>query len=213
MATKEDIKHDETGGPTGAEPDESRAESSPGLSVGARAPAGSAEASADGPDHEGHEDEAKPGSGDAHRTDEDDQHDDDDRGAVSPQQLGTQRFVYAAYFAAAIGIAFVMSKTLDYAWFRLQTYKPAIGEPREEVVMPVSALIGGGAAVYYWFRTRARELAEEVATEMSKVTWPTRTEVTNGTVVVIVTTIVSTVFFALMDRFWGFVSNLVYGGT
>ena len=79
--------------------------------------------------------------------------------------------------------------------------------------MPVSALIGGGAAVYYWYRTRARQLAEEVATEMSKVTWPTRTEVTNGTFVVIVTTIVSTVFFALMDRFWGFVTNLVYGGS
>ena len=61
--------------------------------------------------------------------------------------------------------------------------------------------------------TRARELAEEVAAEMSKVTWPDRTEVTNGTFVVIVTTLVSTVFFALMDRFWGFVTNLVYGGT
>jgi preprotein translocase subunit SecE len=203
MATKEDIKQDdETGGPTGAEPDESRpSEAVPDLSAGAPAPSGSAAAS----EPEAHEDEAKPES--------DASTDDDDSYAVAPQQLGTQRFVYAAYFAAAIGIAFVMSKTLDYAWFRLQTYKPAIGEPREEVVMPVSALIGGGTAVYYWFRTRARELAEEVATEMSKVTWPTRTEVTNGTVVVIITTIVSTVFFALMDRFWGFVSNLVYGGT
>ena len=200
MATKEDIKHDETGGPSGAEPAESRADSPP--------PAEATEAR----EHEEHEEEPKPESGDAPR-DDDSTDDDDDRAAVSPQQLGTQRFVYAAYFAAAIGIAFVMSKTLDYAWFRLQTYKPAIGEPREEIVMPVSALIGGGAAVYYWFRTRARELAEEVATEMSKVTWPTRTEVTNGTVVVIITTIVSTVFFALMDRFWGFVSNLVYGGT
>ena len=60
--------------------------------------------------------------------------------------------------------------------------------------------------------TRAATV-EEVAAEMSKVTWPDRTEVTNGTVVVIVTTIVSTVFFALMDKFWGFVTNLVYGGT
>ena len=30
---------------------------------------------------------------------------------------------------------------------------------------------------------------------------------------VIVTTIISTVFFALMDKFWGFVTNLVYGGS
>ena len=134
-------------------------------------------------------------------------------GAASPSQLGTRRFVYAAYFAGAIAIAFLASKLIDFGWVKAQTYKPAIGEPRDEVVMPVAALIGGGTAVYYWTHTRARELADEVATEMSKVTWPTRTEVTNGTVVVIVTTIVSTVFFALMDKFWGFVTNLVYGGT
>jgi preprotein translocase subunit SecE len=132
---------------------------------------------------------------------------------VAPTQLGARRFVYAAYFAGAIGIAFLSSKVLDFAWLKVQSYKPAIGEPRDEVVMTLAALIGAGAAVYYWFRTRARELAEEVAAEMSKVTWPSRTEVTNGTVVVIVTTIVSTVFFALMDKFWGFITNLVYGGT
>jgi preprotein translocase subunit SecE len=134
-------------------------------------------------------------------------------GVAAPTQLGTRRFVFAAYFTAAIAIAFVLSKLLDLGWLRLQSFSPAIGEPREEIVMPISGLVGAGVAVYYWYRTRARELAEEVATEMSKVTWPTRTDVTNGTVVVIVTTVVSTVFFALMDKFWGFVTNLVYGGT
>jgi preprotein translocase subunit SecE len=134
-------------------------------------------------------------------------------GAASPTQMGTQRFVYAAYFAGAIAVAFLLSKLLGFAWLKAQSYKPMMGEPRDEIIMPVSALVGSLAALYYWYRTRARQLAEEVATEMSKVTWPTRTEVTNGTVVVIVTTIVSTVFFALMDKFWGFVTNLVYGGT
>ena len=132
---------------------------------------------------------------------------------VAPTQLGARRFVYAAYFAAGIGIAFLMSKLIDAGWLKLQSYKPSVGDPRDEIVMPLSALVGGGTAVYYWYRTRARQLAEEVAAEMSKVTWPSRTEVTNGTVVVIVTTLVSTVFFALMDKFWGFVTNLVYGGT
>jgi preprotein translocase subunit SecE len=132
---------------------------------------------------------------------------------ASPSQLGARRFVFAGYFAAAIAIAFLLPKILDFAWYRLQTWKPALGEPRDEIVMPVSALVGGLTAVYYWYRTRARQLAEEVASEMGKVTWPSRTEVTNGTFVVLVTTVVSTVFFALMDRFWGFVTNLVYGGS
>ena len=134
-------------------------------------------------------------------------------GDVSPTQLGTKRFVYAAYFAGAVAIAFLMSKVIGFAWLKLQSYKPAIGEPRDEVVMPLAGLIGALVAAYYWYRSRARELAEEVAAEMSKVTWPSRTEVTNGTFVVIVTTVVSTVFFALMDKFWGFITNLVYGGS
>jgi preprotein translocase SecE subunit len=133
--------------------------------------------------------------------------------AVAPTQLGTRRFVYAAYFAGAIAIAFLLSKVVDVGWTKVQSYVPSIGEPRDEIVMALSGLVGALVAVYFWKRTRARQLAEEVATEMSLVTWPSRTEVTNGTVVVIVTTVVSTVFFALMDKFWGFVTNLVYGGT
>jgi preprotein translocase subunit SecE len=132
---------------------------------------------------------------------------------VAPTQLGARRFVYAAYFAGAIAIAFIASKALDFAWIKLQNVRPSIGEPRDEIIMPLAGALGAGGALYYWYRTRARQLAEEVAAEMSKVTWPSRTEVTNGTVVVIITTIVSTVFFALMDKFWGFVTNLVYGGT
>ncbi len=154
-----------------------------------------------------------PAEGDALRTEDEAAAEDAPVGVASPTQLGTKRFVYAAYFAGAIAIAFLLSKVLDFAWFKLQSYKPAIGEPRDEIIMPLSALIGALAAVYYWYRTRARQLAEEVAAEMAKVTWPDRTEVTNGTFVVIVTTIISTVFFALMDKFWGFVTNLVYGGS
>jgi preprotein translocase SecE subunit len=132
---------------------------------------------------------------------------------MAPVQMGTRRFVFAAYFAGAIGIAFILSKVIDLGWQKAEEYSPSIGDPRDEITMPLAALAGVLAAVYFWKRTRARQLVEEVATEMSLVTWPTRTEVTNGTVVVIVTTVVSTVFFALMDKFWGFVTNLVYGGT
>ena len=133
-------------------------------------------------------------------------------GVSAPAQLGAKRFVYAGYFAAAIGIAFLCSKFIDMAWTRLQMWKPQIvGEPHSEIIMPLSALIGVGTAWYYWKQQRTRELAEEVASELSKVTWPSKDEVMSSTAVVIVTTIFSTIFFALMDRFWGFLTNLVYG--
>ena len=135
----------------------------------------------------------------------------DDGPVAAPTQLGFRRFVYAAYFAGAIAIAFMASKVVGLAWARLAQWKPTLGEPRDEIVMPAAAVLGAVAAFYYWRRTRARQLAEQVAEELSKVTWPDRKEVQNSTFIVIVTTLVSTIFFALMDRFWGFVTNLVYG--
>lgn len=136
---------------------------------------------------------------------------DDDVDVAAPTQLGAKRFVYAAYFGGAITVAFLVSKILGYAWFRIGTVKPQIGEPSDEVVMPISAAIGAAVAFYYWKRTRTRQLAEEVADELSKVTWPDKTEVTNSTIVTLVVTALSVIFFFLMDRFWGFVTNLVYG--
>jgi preprotein translocase subunit SecE len=108
-------------------------------------------------------------------------------------------------------VAFICSKFGDLVWMRLASWKPQIGEPRGDVIMPISALIGVGVAWYYWKQQRTRELAEEVASELSKVTWPSKDEVMSSTAVVIVTTIFSTIFFALMDRFWSFLTNLVYG--
>jgi preprotein translocase subunit SecE len=128
-----------------------------------------------------------------------------------PVQLGSQRFVFAAYFAGGIAVAFLLSKALGYAWARLAIWKPEVGEPHEEIVLPVAALIGALVAFYYYRDEKTRTLAEEVASELGKVTWPSRDEVVNSTFVVILTTLIATTFFALMDRFWGFLTNLVYG--
>jgi preprotein translocase subunit SecE len=131
--------------------------------------------------------------------------------AGTPTQLGYKRFLYAAYFAGGIGIAFLGSKMGNLIWMRLAAWKPEIGEPRDDIMMPIAAIVGAGTAYYYWKKAKTRQYAEEVASELSQVTWPSRKEVTNSTTVVIVTTAFATIFFALMDRFWGFVTNLVYG--
>ena len=56
-----------------------------------------------------------------------------------------------------------------------------------------------------------RTWANEVAAELSKVTWPTREAVLNGTVVVVVASALATVYVAVLDKIWGFLTTLVYG--
>ena len=128
----------------------------------------------------------------------------------APVQLGYQRYVYAAYMAGAMLIAFLAAKIGHVAWYRLGQWKAEFGEPKDELVYPVAAVIGMGVAVYYWRKQEARQYANEVAEELSKVTWPTRKEVWNSTTVVVLTTIVMTVFFALMDQFWKYVTDKIY---
>ena len=127
-----------------------------------------------------------------------------------PTQLGVQRFVYAAFMAAAILVAFLFAKITDAVWRKLATLKPTLGEPQEEAVYDLAALVGVLLAFYAWRRREARTYVEEVASELSKVTWPSKKEVTNSTVVVVMTTLVATTFFALMDQFWRFVTDHVY---
>ncbi|MBX3202032.1 MAG: preprotein translocase subunit SecE [Labilithrix sp.] len=192
MATEDDLKKAEAEGDAG-EPEESDTPEQPaeaeGTDVRAKADSGADEAK----EAEAKEAEAK---------------DAEEEG--SPIQLGYQRYVYAAYMAGALLSAFLAAKIGHAAWYRLGQWKPELGEPQDELLFPAAGLIGVAIAVYYWRKVEARQYVNEVAEELSKVTWPSRKEVTNSTTVVVLTTIFATVFFALMDRFWGFITDKIY---
>jgi preprotein translocase subunit SecE len=134
----------------------------------------------------------------------------EEEGVGAPMQLGYQRYVYAAYMAGAMIAAFLVAKIGHAGWYRLGQWKPEFGEPKDELVFPIAGVVGVLAALYYWRKPESRQYANEVAEELSKVTWPSRKEVTNSTTVVVLTTVFATVFFALMDRFWSFITDKIY---
>lgn len=133
-----------------------------------------------------------------------------DEAASAPMQLGYMRFVYAAYMTGAMVVAFLVAKLGHLAWYRAGQWKPELGEPRDELLYVVAGFVGIATAVYYWRKPDTRQYANEVAEELSKVTWPSRKEVTNSTTVVVLTTLFATVFFALMDQFWKYVTDKIY---
>ena len=116
------------------------------------------------------------------------------------------------YYVDDTVIAFLLSKIGNLAWYRVSQWKPqwGLGDPKDELIMGVGAVIGAMVALYYWRKKKARQYIEEVAEELSKVTWPSRKEVTNSTAVVVFTTLSMTVFFALMDQFWRYVTDKIY---
>lgn len=142
-------------------------------------------------------------------TSEEPSEDEADEGGT-PLQLGYQRYVYATYMAGAMLVAFLVAKVTHMVWSRLGQWKPALGEPVDEILYTAAGLVGVLVAVYYWRKPEARQYTTEVAEELAKVTWPSRKEVTNSTTVVVLATLFATVFFALMDRFWGYLTDQIY---
>ena len=55
------------------------------------------------------------------------------------------------------------------------------------------------------------EFLQQVRTEVSKVTWPTRKETQAATLVVIVTVIISAIILGAFDAVWSFATDKMYG--
>jgi preprotein translocase subunit SecE len=140
---------------------------------------------------------------------------------TTASQLGSARYVHAAFFAAGILVAYVTGKLLTLFWNSLAEWPAAVrvvprllsfGEgERETFGLVAGAVIGVITIVQIYRKDHIRRWADEVAFELSKVTWPNREMVTSGTIVVVIASMIATAYVALLDKFWGFVTNLVYG--
>lgn len=135
--------------------------------------------------------------------------------------FGSERYVHAAFFAAGILAAFVASKMFVLVWNSLSGWSPAVRalpqlvgyteEQRDSIGLVVGAVIGALTVIQAYRKESVRIWASEVAAELSKVTWPTREAVLNGTLVVVVASALATVYVTILDRIWSFLTTLVYG--
>ena len=143
----------------------------------------------------------------------------EERGAAGT--LGAAKYVHAAFFAVGILAAFLGSKILGGAWTRLAEWPAAVHavpqlvafseEQRDTYCLVGGAVIGALGVLQAYRKESVRAWADEVATELSKVSWPNREAVMNGTLVVIVASMIAAVYVAVLDRFWSFLTTWVYG--
>jgi preprotein translocase subunit SecE len=141
--------------------------------------------------------------------------------APTATTFGSERYVHAAFFLAGILAAYVASKTIGMAWSSISGLPAAVRavpalvsyteEQRDGISLAMGAGVGTLAVVQAYRKENVRIWANEVAAELSKVTWPTREAVLNGTLVVVVASAIATFYVAILDRLWGFLTTLVYG--
>jgi len=145
----------------------------------------------------------------------------DAEGAPATGALGVERYVHAAFLAAAVVAAYVLGKVLAAGWSYLLDWPDAVRqfpalleyteEQRGSLTLLIGAVLGALLVLRYYRRPFVRNWATGVAGELSRVTWPSKDAVTSGTVVVLVAGAVATFYVAVLDRLWGYLTNLVYG--
>lgn len=100
---------------------------------------------------------------------------------------------------AACVVAFLTSHLVEAVW-----------PGHENIASEIGVVVGIVAMVIAWKNIRLRTLAMETIEELAAVTWPTKDETSTATVVVLATTVVASVVIFAMDRFWNWITNVIY---
>jgi len=115
-----------------------------------------------------------------------------------------RKWTHVLFAVSAMVLAWILSKAGDWIW-------GYFGKPNQMLVGTVAVVIAGAVAWVCWRNQEIFELADEVTSELSKVTWPSREETFNSTVIVIITTIISSLILGVFDGLWSWLTHMIYG--
>src|SRR5215470_5593721 len=105
--------------------------------------------------------------------------------------MGPNKAVHLMFLSGGLILFFLLNWTGDWLWGYFTRH------PNEFVIDGVSALLALTVGIILYKNERVFTLAHDVASELRKVTWPTRKETQAATLVVIVTVILSAVVLGL----------------
>jgi preprotein translocase subunit SecE len=121
------------------------------------------------------------------------------------QENAPNKPVHLIYLCGAVLLFFLLQWSIDWVWGYFGS------TPSESKISLIAAFGAVVVGVSLYRNDRVYDLANEVSSELKKVTWPTAKEVRAATMVVIVMAIVSAVILGLFDLVWSNLTELVYG--
>jgi len=124
--------------------------------------------------------------------------------------FGLMRYVHAIFLGGAVVLAWLFIQIVETTWtslFNWDVVASWIPRPRGWASIAIGAFAGIGTALYMWRHPKVNRLAVEVVNELSKVTWPTRKELSASTVVVIVVSIIASIILGVFDMFWAWATD------
>jgi preprotein translocase subunit SecE len=126
---------------------------------------------------------------------------------ATQQENAPNKPVHLMYLIGAVILFYLLQWSIDWVWGFFTPSTPS--DFKITLVAAIGAVLVG---VVTYRNDRIYHLANEVASELKKVTWPTAKEVRSATLVVIVMAMVSAVILGLFDFAWSNLTQVVYGG-
>jgi preprotein translocase subunit SecE len=124
---------------------------------------------------------------------------------VAQQENAPNKPVHLMYLVGAVVLFYLLQWSIDWIWGYFAT-------PPGDFQISLMAAVGATVVGVWMYRSdKYYTLANEVASELKKVTWPTAKEVRAATLVVIVMAIISAIILGLFDFVWSNLTELVYG--
>ncbi|HEY0191907.1 MAG TPA: preprotein translocase subunit SecE [Kofleriaceae bacterium] len=121
------------------------------------------------------------------------------------QENAPNKPVHLIYLCGAVLLFYLLQWSIDWVWGYFAT---APSESKISLIAAVGAIVAG---IALYRNDRIYHLANEVTSELKKVTWPSAKEVRAATIVVIVMAIVSAIILGVFDFVWSNLTELVYG--
>ena len=123
-----------------------------------------------------------------------------------------ERYVVVSILVVGLIVAMTLARGFEWIWVAAGINDPYIAGIRQ---LPLTALmayvVGLGGALFCLKNENIRTLSNEVVDELSKVTWPSREETGQATIVVVVTVIICAAFLGLFDAVWLWLTDRLLG--
>jgi preprotein translocase subunit SecE len=117
--------------------------------------------------------------------------------------MGLERWVQFAFIGAAVVVFWLLDHIIEAVW-------NIFAEPPATIVTS-SAVVAAVLLCYAAYKIpKYHRFVFEVATELSKVTWPTRKEAWAQTIVVVVVSVIAAIIIGIFDAMWSAVTDLIY---
>jgi preprotein translocase subunit SecE len=124
---------------------------------------------------------------------------------ASQQENAPNKPVHLMYLVGAVILFYLLQWSIDWVWGFFAT------SPSDFKISLFAACGATLVSIILYRNDRIFTLANEVASELKKVTWPTAKEVRTSTITVILMSIISAVVLGLFDLVWSNLTELIYG--